>query len=41
MTALQERFDQQTYSVLTNIGTVLINAANGRTFELNDAVKRL
>jgi hypothetical protein len=41
MTALQEGFDQEIYSVLVNIETVLINAANGRTFELNDAVKRL
>ncbi|CAB4037909.1 zinc finger MYM-type 1-like [Paramuricea clavata] len=41
MAALQERFDQEIYSVLMNIETVLINAANGHTFELNDAVKRL
>jgi hypothetical protein len=41
MAALQERFDQEIYSVLMNIETVLINVANGHTFELNDAVKRL
>ena len=41
MAALRERFDQEIYSVLMNIETVLINAANGYTFELNDAVKRL
>jgi hypothetical protein len=41
MAALQERFDQEIYFVLMNIETVLINAANGHTFELNDAVKRL
>ena len=41
MTAVQQCFDQETYSVLTNIETMLINAANGRTFELNDTVKRL
>ena len=34
MAALQERFDQEIYSVLMNIETVLINAANGHTFEL-------
>jgi hypothetical protein len=31
MAALQERFDQEIYSVLMNIETMLINAANGRT----------
>ena len=41
MAALEERFDQEIYSVLTNIETVLINAANGRPFELNEAVKSL
>jgi hypothetical protein len=41
MAALQERFDQEIYSVLMNIETVLINAANGHTFQLNDAVKGL
>ena len=41
MAALKERFDQEIYSVLMNIETVLINASNGCAFELNDAVKRL
>ena len=41
MAALEERFDQEIYSVLTNIETVLINAANGRPFELNEAVESL
>ena len=39
MAAMEERFDQEMYSVLTNIETVLINAANGRPFELNEAVE--
>ena len=41
MAALKERFDQEIYSVLMKIETVLINASNGCVFELNDAVKRL
>lgn len=41
LASLQERFDQKTYSVLMNIETVLINAANGRKFELNDEVEHL
>ena len=41
MAALKERFDEEIYSVLMNIETVLINASNGCAFELNDAVKRL
>ena len=41
VTAIQQHFDQETYSVLTNIETMLINAANRHTFELNDTVKCL
>ncbi|XP_046862561.1 zinc finger MYM-type protein 1-like [Xenia sp. Carnegie-2017] len=41
LASLQEHFDQKTYSVLMNIDTVLINAANGRKFELNDEVEHL
>ena len=32
MAAIQERFDQEIYSVLMNIETVLINAANGHIY---------
>ena len=35
MAALQERFDQEIYSVLMNIETMLINAANGLTNKQN------
>ena len=41
MMALNERFDQEIYSVLMNIETVLINAVNSQKFEFNGTVKRL
>lgn len=36
--ALNERFDQQACSVLSNVETVLLSAANGLDFYLNDEV---
>jgi hypothetical protein len=38
---LNERFDEETCSVLSNVETVLINAANGQEFYLNDVIKHL
>ena len=38
---LNERFNQEIYSVLMNIETALINSANGEKFKFDDIVKRL
>lgn len=39
--AINERFDQQAFSVLSNVETALISAANGLDYDLNDVVTKL